>query len=66
MPNKSISPRRPPSQAFGENTVACRDVSGQRLGKHVPAGMDTHAKTEVLLETGVSSRSVQKGYKEGN
>jgi hypothetical protein len=27
-------------------------VSGQRLGKHVPAATNTHATVELLLETG--------------
>jgi hypothetical protein len=31
--------------------VACRTVSRQRFGKHVPAATDTHATREVLLET---------------
>jgi hypothetical protein len=33
------------------NTVACRAVSRQRLGKHVPAATHTHATIEVLFET---------------
>jgi hypothetical protein len=66
MLNKSISPRRPSSQAFGENIVACWAVSRQELGKHVPAETDTHSKIEAVLETVFSTRSVQKGYKEDN
>jgi uncharacterized NAD(P)/FAD-binding protein YdhS len=45
------------------HTVAWRAVHRQRLGKHVPAATNTHATIEVLLET-VSTRSVQRGYKE--
>jgi hypothetical protein len=52
MLNKSISPRRLPSQVFDGNIVACRAVSRRELGKHVPAETDSHAKIEVLLETG--------------
>jgi hypothetical protein len=43
-----------------------RAVSGQWLGKHVPATTDTHAITEVLLNTVFPTRSVQRGYKENN
>jgi hypothetical protein len=45
-------------------TVACRVVSRQRLGKHVPAVTDTHATIEVLLETVFSTRSVQMKQEE--
>jgi hypothetical protein len=41
-------------------------VSKQRLGKHVPAATDVHATIQVLLETGISTRSVETGYKEDN
>jgi hypothetical protein len=37
-------------------------VSRQQLGKHIPAAMDTHATTEVLLEMVFSIQSLQKGY----
>jgi hypothetical protein len=47
-----------------ERIVACRAVSRQRLGKHVPAATDTHARIEVLLETVFSTRCVQRAYKE--
>jgi hypothetical protein len=46
--------------------AACRAVSRQRLGKHVPAATDTHAITEVLLEVVFSIRYVQRGSKEAN
>jgi hypothetical protein len=46
------------------NTVACRGVPRQWLDKDVPAVTNTHATIEVLLETVVSTRSVQSGYKE--
>jgi hypothetical protein len=39
-------------------------VSGQRIGKHVPAAMNTN--TTILLETVFSTSSVQSGYKEEN
>jgi hypothetical protein len=45
------------------NTVACRDVSRQRLCKNFPATIDTHATIEVLLETVFSTRSVPRCYK---
>jgi hypothetical protein len=32
-----------------EHIVACTAVSRERLGKHAPAGKDTHPKTRVLL-----------------
>jgi hypothetical protein len=47
---------RKPQRTFGKMwleymyIVACRDVSRQRLSKHVPAARDTHARIEVLLE----------------
>jgi hypothetical protein len=46
------------------NIVVCRAVSRQRLGKHVPAATDTRATIKGLLETVVSTRPVQRGYKE--
>jgi hypothetical protein len=48
------------------NAVACRAVSRQGLGKHVPVATDTHATTEVVLETVFYPQSVQRGYKEVN
>jgi hypothetical protein len=48
------------------NIVAYRAVSRQRLGKHVPVVTDTHAVTQVLLETVFFNRSSQRGYKEKN
>jgi hypothetical protein len=39
--------------------VACRAVSRQRLGKRVPAAMDTHATIEVLLEAVFSTRPLR-------
>jgi hypothetical protein len=41
-------------------------VSTQRLGKHDDAAMDTHGTIEVLLETVLSTRSVQRGCKKDN
>jgi hypothetical protein len=43
------------------NTVACRVVSSQLLGTHVPAPTDKHAIIDTLLEMVFSTRSVQKG-----
>jgi hypothetical protein len=48
------------------DSVACRAISRQRLGKHVPSETDKYATLEVLLETVFSTRSVQNGYKEGS
>jgi hypothetical protein len=48
------------------HTVACRAVSRQRFSKQVSAVTNTHATIEVLLETVISTRSVQRGYKEDN
>jgi hypothetical protein len=41
--------------------AACRIVSGQRLGKHVPAATGTYA-----LETVSSTGAVPRSYKEDN
>jgi hypothetical protein len=41
-------------------------VSRQRIGKHVPAAMNTYTKIELLLETVFPTRSVQSGYEEDN
>jgi hypothetical protein len=51
---------------FCKYIIACRAVSRQRLGKHVPAATDRHATIEVLLEMGFSTRLVPRGYKEAN
>jgi hypothetical protein len=48
------------------HTAACRAVSRQWLGTHVPAATGTHATIELLLETVFSTRSVQRIYKEDN
>jgi hypothetical protein len=39
-----------------------RAVSGQRLGKHIPAATNQHATIQVLL--GVSMWSMSRSYKE--
>jgi hypothetical protein len=49
-----------------DNIAACRAVSRQRHGKHIPVATDTHATVEVLLETVFYTQSVQRGYKEDN
>jgi hypothetical protein len=49
-----------------QDIVSRRTVSRQRFGKHVPAAMDTHATMGVLLETVLSSPSVQMSYKKDN
>jgi hypothetical protein len=41
-------------------------VSGQRLGKYVPTPTNRRATIDVLLEAGVSTRSVPRVYKEDN
>jgi hypothetical protein len=41
-------------------------VSRQRIGKHVPVAMNAHKAIEVFLETVLSTRPVQNGYKEQN
>jgi hypothetical protein len=46
------------------DSVACRAVSRQRLGKLVPAETNTHALIERTLETTFSTRSMKRGYKE--
>jgi hypothetical protein len=43
-----------------------RCYARQRIGKHVPAAMNTYATIELLLETVFSTRSVQRGYNEDN
>jgi hypothetical protein len=59
----AVEPERWPLLANGYGTTfVCR----QRLGKHVPAATDAHATIEILLETGFSTRSVPRSYKEDN
>jgi hypothetical protein len=41
-------------------------VSRQRIGKHVPAATNTTTTLELMLETMLSTQSVQSGYKEDN
>jgi hypothetical protein len=41
-------------------------VSKKRIGKHVPATTNTHTTIELLLETVLSTWSVQNDYKEDN
>jgi hypothetical protein len=48
------------------NNGVMQPVSRRRIGKHVPAAMNTHSTIELLLETAFSTRSVQSGYKEDN
>jgi hypothetical protein len=43
---RTVKPEKQPLLANGSETTF---VSGQRLGKHVPAATDTHATIEVLL-----------------
>jgi hypothetical protein len=43
-----------------------RDVSRQRLGKHIPAATNERATIQVLLQTGFSTRSVPRSQKEEN
>jgi hypothetical protein len=38
----------------------------QRTGKHIPAAMNIHARSELLLEMVFSTQSVQRSYKEDN
>jgi hypothetical protein len=52
------------NQVLGIITAACRAVSRQGLGKHVPASTNTHSNITGLLETMFSTSSVQRGYKE--
>jgi hypothetical protein len=60
---RTVEPEKQPLLANGSETTF---VSRQRLGKHIPAATDTHGTIEVFLETVTSTRSVHKGYKEGN
>jgi hypothetical protein len=45
---RAVEPEKYLFLANGSETTF---VSRQRLGKHVPAATDTHATTEILLET---------------
>jgi hypothetical protein len=47
------------------NNGVMQPVARQRIG-HVPAETSTHATIELWLETVLSARSVQSGYKEDN
>jgi hypothetical protein len=60
---RTVEPEKQPLLANGSETTF---VSIQRLGKQVPAAMDTHVTIEVLLEILFSTRSVQRRYKEDN
>jgi hypothetical protein len=51
------------SSSGNNNSVACRAVSRQWLGKNVTASTDTHATIQVLLETVFSTRFVRRGIK---
>jgi hypothetical protein len=59
---RTVETEKQPVVASGSGTTF---VSRQRLGKHLPAARDTHAKIDVLLETGSSTQSEQRGYNEG-
>jgi hypothetical protein len=52
LKGRTVEPEKQPLLTNGSETTF---VSMQRLGKHIPAAMDTHAKIEVLLETGLST-----------
>jgi hypothetical protein len=54
------------SHRWVDNTVGCRAVFRQRLGKHFPEVTDTHAIIEVPLETMLTTRAVQRGYEKNN
>jgi hypothetical protein len=53
---RTVEPEKHPLLANGSERTF---FSRQRLGKHVLAATDTHAKIEVHLETVSSTRSVQ-------
>jgi hypothetical protein len=38
----------------------------QRIGEHIPVATDTNTTIDLLLETVISTQSVQSGYKEDN
>jgi hypothetical protein len=52
-------------ECTAENGIM-QPVSMQRIGKHVPAAMNTHAIIQLLLETVFYIRPVQRGYKKNN
>jgi hypothetical protein len=60
---KTVEPEKQPLLANGSETTF---MSRKRLGKHVPAATDKHAKLEALLETVFYTQSVQMGYEEDN
>jgi hypothetical protein len=60
---RNEEPEKQPLLTNGSETTF---FSRQQLSKQFTAAMDTHATIEVLLETGFSTRSVQRGYKEDN
>jgi hypothetical protein len=46
-------------------TLKTTIVSGQWLGKHVPAATNTQATIELVLQNGVSTWSALRHYKQG-
>jgi hypothetical protein len=60
---KTVEPEKQPLLA---NSFETTFISRQQLSKHVPTETDTHATIQVLLETVLSTWSVQRGYKENN
>jgi hypothetical protein len=56
----------PDKQTLLSNGSETTFVSRQRLNKYVPAATDTHATLEVMLETLISTLSVQRVYKADN
>jgi hypothetical protein len=60
---RTMEPEKQPLLANGSETTF---LSKQRLCKHVPVTMDTHATMEALLKTVFYTQSVQRGYKEDN
>jgi hypothetical protein len=58
---RTVEPEKQPLLANGPETTF---VSRQRLGKDVPAAVDTHVTIEVPLETVFSTRFVQRRCKE--
>jgi hypothetical protein len=51
---------------YKKNNDVMQPISTQRIGKQVPAAMNTHATVELLLKTVFSTWFVQRGYKEDN
>jgi hypothetical protein len=60
---RTVEPDKLPLLANGSQPTF---VSWQRLGKHIRVATDTHATTEVLLATKLSTRAVQTGCKEAS